>query len=238
MGQVVTVLDARVVPERTADLRAAYADAMRGPFPPGLVRTALLQHASDPAQWRIETVWESPEALAAMRQAPGKPRGVLIFEAAGARPVLTVFHAIDGLGNESQGADDRGPRQRWSVAPCLVVDDVVRTATYYRDTLGFHYDRFWNDPPSFCMVKRGGVVIMLAQAERGGAMRPNQVADPGRAALDAYLWIDDADALFAEFKAAGAMIVRDIGDRPYGCRDFDVEDCDGYRLCFGHDLEG
>ena len=43
-------------------------------------------------------------------------------------------------------------RPRWSVAPYLIVDDVVATANYYRDTLGFDYDRFWNEPPSFCMV--------------------------------------------------------------------------------------
>ena len=31
---------------------------------------------------------------------------------------------------------------------------------------------------------------------------------------------------------------RDGCDQPYGCRDFDVEDCNGYRLCFGQDIEG
>jgi len=53
-----------------------------------------------------------------------------------------------------------------------------------------------------------------------------------------YIWIDDADALYAEFKKQGVRIVRDICDQPYGCRDFDIEDCNGYRLCFGQDLEG
>ena len=51
-----------------------------------------------------------------------------------------------------------------------------------------------------------------------------------------YIWVDDADALYAEFKSKGVTIARDICDQPYGCRDFDVEDCNGYRLCFGHDL--
>ena len=62
---------------------------------------------------------------------------------------------------------------RWSIAPYFIVDDVVATANYYRDTLGFAYE--------------------------------------------------------------GS---RDICDQPYGCRDFDVEDCNGYRLCFGHNIEG
>lgn len=124
----------------------------------------------------------------------------------------------------------------WSIAPCFIVDDVVATATYYRDKLGFNYDRFWNEPPSFCMVRRSGIVIMLAQLERQGVMRPNHRVDPEGGALDAYLWIDDADALHAEFKSRDVKIVRDICNQPYGCRDFDIEDCNGYRLCFGQDL--
>ncbi len=78
-------------------------------------------------------------------------------------------------------------RQCWTCAPYFIVDDVVSTANYYRDKLGFHYERFWNDPPSFCMVKRNGVVIMLAQLETTGAMRPNHVADPEGGAWDTYI---------------------------------------------------
>jgi predicted enzyme related to lactoylglutathione lyase len=126
----------------------------------------------------------------------------------------------------------------WAIAPYFVVDDVVTTANSYRDALGFRYERLWGDPPTFCMVKRGGIVIMLSQLPRTGAMRPNHVADPAGEAWDAYIWVEDADALHAEFRSKGVKITRDVCDQPYGCRDFDVEDCNGYRLCFGHDLEG
>ena len=124
----------------------------------------------------------------------------------------------------------------WSIAPYFVVDDVVATANYYRDNLGFTYERFWNEPPSFCMVKRGGIIVMLAQLEQTGVMRPNRTVDPEGGAWDAYIWIDDADALLAEFKLKGANVSREIRDQPYGCRDFEVRDVDGYVLCFGHDL--
>jgi predicted enzyme related to lactoylglutathione lyase len=129
---------------------------------------------------------------------------------------------------------DPPARPRWSIAPYFLVDDVVVTAGYYRDKLGFGYERFWNDPPSFCMVERGGVVIMLAQVERPGAVRPNRLVDPEGESWDAYVWVDDADTLHAEFAAKGVRITRRIGDQPYGCRDFDIEDCNGYRICFGH----
>jgi hypothetical protein len=57
-----------------------------------------------------------------------------------------------------------------------------------------------------------------------------------RAAKD--LWVDSAHALCAEFKSKGVTIARDICDPPYGGHDFDVEDCNGYRLCFGQNIEG
>jgi predicted lactoylglutathione lyase len=76
---------------------------------------------------------------------------------------------------------------RWAVAPYFLVDDVVATANYYRDTLGFTFERFWGEPPCFCMVTRGGVVIMLSQSTSAGVMRPNHVADPKREAWDAYV---------------------------------------------------
>ena len=127
---------------------------------------------------------------------------------------------------------------RWTIAPYFIVDDVVGTANYYRDKLGFHYERFWGEPPRFCMVRRSGIIIMLGQLDNTGVMRPNHRAEPECDAWDAYVWVETADALYAEFKSRGVTIARDICDQPYGCRDFDVEDCNGYRLCFGHDTEG
>ena len=107
-------------------------------------------------------------------------------------------------------ADDIGAtRPRWSVAPYFIVD------------------RLWGEPASFCMVRRNGVVLMLSQLEAKGVVRPNRLADPEGSAWDAYIWVDDADDLSAEFKSRGVKITRDVCDKPYGCRDFDVEDCNG-----------
>src|SRR5919112_2823425 len=116
-------------------------------------------------------------------------------------------------------------RPRWSIAPYFIVDDVVSTANYYRDKLGFQYERFWGEPACFCMVWRSGVVIMLSQFETTGVVRPNSHVDPEHRAWDAYVWVDNADALYAEFKAKDVKIARDICDQEYGCRDFEVEEC-------------
>jgi heme-degrading monooxygenase HmoA len=86
---VLTILEATVAPPRTADLQAAFR-AAGAHVPPGFVRSHLISSAADPSHWRIETLWMSRDALAAMRQA-GTPAGVLMFRAAGAEPSLSIY---------------------------------------------------------------------------------------------------------------------------------------------------
>jgi heme-degrading monooxygenase HmoA len=93
---VLTVLEAQVVPGREAALQAAFAAAGDGPMPAGLVRSELLRDARDATRWRIQTWWASAEALQAMRGA-GTPAGVLMFRAADAEPVLSIFNIDDAL---------------------------------------------------------------------------------------------------------------------------------------------
>ena len=52
-------------------------------------------------------------------------------------------------------------------APILLVADVVASAEHYRDKLGFNFDRFWGDPPCFCMPQRDGHIVMLSQVGNG-----------------------------------------------------------------------
>jgi len=48
-------------------------------------------------------------------------------------------------------------KMRWSVAPYFIVDDVVATANFYRDKLGFHYERLWGEPPASMNEDEDGV---------------------------------------------------------------------------------
>ena len=88
---VLTILEASVSPDRTAELEAAFR-AATDQRPAGLIRSHLLCATADATRWRIETLWESAEALDAMRQSSATPAGVLMFRAAGAEPMLTIFH--------------------------------------------------------------------------------------------------------------------------------------------------
>jgi hypothetical protein len=54
--------------------------------------------------------------------------------------------------------------------------------------------------------------------------------------LDAYLFVEDADALYAEYVAKGVEVARGLANMPWNCREFVVKDCDGRLLAFGANL--
>ncbi len=86
---VVTMLRARVAPDREASLLEAYGDGT-GELPPFIVESFLLQAAGQ-EEWSIVTVWRSREDLEHYRASVDTPEGVRIFRAAGAEPGLTIF---------------------------------------------------------------------------------------------------------------------------------------------------
>ena len=51
--------------------------------------------------------------------------------------------------------------------------------------------------------------------------------------LDAYLLIEDADALYAEYADRGVEFTRALATTPWHSREFVVKDCDGRLLAFG-----
>jgi len=119
------------------------------------------------------------------------------------------------------------------IAPYFLVRDVVKAAEYYRDALGFTVRRYFGDPPTFCMPQRDDVVVMLSQTSDEAAIRPNAKAR-GDDSWDAYVWVDDADALFAEVSTRGARIAYPpCLQEEYRSREFAAFDLDGYRIAFG-----
>jgi uncharacterized glyoxalase superfamily protein PhnB len=124
----------------------------------------------------------------------------------------------------------------FGIAPYFIVDDIFQSAEFYRDKLGFEFNRIWGEPPQFVIVYRDGAQIMLKSIGSPGHVRPNHRVYPD-ACWDAYIRVKDADALYEELRSRGVKITRTIENEPYGCRDFDVEDNSGYILCFGQDLE-
>ena len=120
-------------------------------------------------------------------------------------------------------------------APVLLVRDVVKAADHYRDALGFAYDRFFGEPPSFVILKRDAMFLMLKQTPDPKHVVPHWTVSSGL--WDAYFWVDDAAALQAEMIGRGATIDYGLCDQPYGCREFGIRDLDGHDIGFGQILD-
>ncbi len=118
------------------------------------------------------------------------------------------------------------------IVPLFFTTDIPGTVAYYRDKLGFGCLGTWNDPPVYAFVARDRCAIHLRCAE---LPTPNAEKYEDEL-LDAYIYVDDADALYAEYAAKGVEFARQLGDMPWKCREFVIKDCDGRLLAFGSEL--
>jgi predicted enzyme related to lactoylglutathione lyase len=121
------------------------------------------------------------------------------------------------------------------IAPNFIVPDVVATAKYYCDVLGFTSVSYDGDPPVFALVEWGAVPIMFKSYPGVNVALSNQRVheDVG---WDAYLWVTDARRVCEEIRVRGGRITREIEETYYGCREFEIEDLNGLLLCFGEEL--
>ena len=121
----------------------------------------------------------------------------------------------------------RGTARLTGIAPQFLVDDLEVAIAYYRDRLGFALD--FNYDSFYAGVSRDGLVIHLKKASKLAGDREHRRQNEH---LDAYVAVTGVKTLHQELQTRGARITKPIGERPWACVDFYVEDADGYVLCF------
>jgi hypothetical protein len=92
------------------------------------------------------------------------------------------------------------------IAPQFFTTDIPGTLVYYKDKLGFECLGAWQDPPTYAIVARDQHAIHFRCAEPPTA-NPDKYTDE---LLDAYLLVEDADALYAEYAAKGVEFTRPL----------------------------
>jgi len=117
------------------------------------------------------------------------------------------------------------------IAPQFVVQDVVNTAEYYRDKLGFEILGYFFDPPVFAMVRRGAAEIHIGKSDND-EMQVNENVRRGLG-TDAYVFVEGINELHAELLANGVDIVEGPIKRIYNCIEITIKDCNGFQLVFG-----
>ena len=118
------------------------------------------------------------------------------------------------------------------IAPQFFTTDIPGTLAYYEGKLGFKCLGTWQEPPVYAIAARDEQAIHFRCAEPPTA-NPDKYSDE---LLDAYIAIEDVDALYAEYAARGVEFTRELGNTPWNSREFVVKDCDGRLLAFGASL--
>jgi len=118
------------------------------------------------------------------------------------------------------------------IIPLFFTMDIPGTLAWYKEKLGFECEGTWQDPPVYAIVARDERAIHFRCAAPPTA-NPDKYDDE---LLDAYVSVEDADALYAEYAAKGVELTRALANMPWNAREFVVKDCDGRLLAFGSNL--
>ena len=135
--------------------------------------------------------------------------------------------------DQDEEAEDGGI---YGVVPVFLVDEIVSTVEYYRDTLGFEVDYVYGDPPRYGSVSRGGAVVHFTKSDPPGRRNGVRRAGPGNG-VDAFFVVREVDVLHAQFAENGAVVITGPASHEYGMREFKIEDTNGYILVFASELD-
>lgn len=134
--------------------------------------------------------------------------------------------------------DDKGYGMH-ELTPVLPVKDVLATVAYYRDVLGWKMN--FSDA-DFARVSHYKASLCFAAAKpENRSWLP--LLENGEPLPTGYISIslghtdgsEDMDGLFREYQAKGVNIISEPTITPHGKREFEIEDCNGYRFTFSVD---
>ena len=111
----------------------------------------------------------------------------------------------------------------------LAVCNLNVSRQFYMEKLGFVED-FSVDGWAF--LSRGACRLRIGDCPEATPMSKTQDHS-----WFAYLHVDDARTLYAEYTSKGVEIWQHIQDKPWGMREFAIVTPDGHRLVFGEELE-
>jgi lactoylglutathione lyase len=122
--------------------------------------------------------------------------------------------------------------------PNLVVADVARSLTFYRDLLGFSVIATVPEeaPYVFTLLQRDGLDLFLNDAAAVRHEPGNTAAHVGKSGVSLYFDVEGIHALLESLKDRGT-IVAPLERKFYGVTEFSVTDPDGYLVTFAERLD-
>ena len=114
-------------------------------------------------------------------------------------------------------------RQLQQMLAELPLSNVPVGIAYYQDVLGFKINYAQDDIG--VMYRDDVTLLLITRTEKHTGIG------------SCYVYVRDADALYAELRAKGANVVGEPVSQPWGLRDFEVRDLEGNRIRFGQPFE-
>jgi DNA-binding MarR family transcriptional regulator len=200
-----------------------------------LVNRGYLERGEDPQDRRritleltargiqaVDAVYRGVEAVDVQLQERVSPEQIEAM-----RVVLHTLADIKSTSVASGAARRRTARQLQRFNPIFPVADLARALEHY-STLGFHAFAY-ADGNEYGFANREGTAVHLASDPDHG---------PSRNAAATYLYVRDADALYAEWSRPGiAGHTHPVGPTDYKLREGSHTDPDGNVIRFGSPIE-
>jgi uncharacterized glyoxalase superfamily protein PhnB len=112
-------------------------------------------------------------------------------------------------------------------ATILPTNNIEAGLEFYTNKLGFECTFQWEKPPTYVVLKRGGVSLHLALQD---------VLVDAQHHVKAYVFCQDIELIFQELQNKGVKFENEINDADYGMREFVLIDPSGHRIVFGQEL--
>ncbi len=114
--------------------------------------------------------------------------------------------------------------------PFLPVRDLRETVAYYRDTLGFSNEWFWEE--SDAGIERDEMHLLFNQnaefAER---------INTGERGFEVMWFVQNVEDIYAEFQEKGVTIAAELVEEPWGVKEFAFKDINGYYIRVAEGIE-
>lgn len=113
----------------------------------------------------------------------------------------------------------------FGIGPVFPVEDIQASVNYYHNELGFDIDFVMGEPPTHGSVTRCKVGIQFTKVTEpyNGKEYPGWM----------YFFTSNIDYLYEEYINKNVNITRDLKNHNHGMREFEIEDCNGFKLRFG-----
>jgi uncharacterized glyoxalase superfamily protein PhnB len=115
-----------------------------------------------------------------------------------------------------------------AILPHLTYRNVAEAIAWLTTVFGFTEHYRYGEPAQGAQMHFGDAWIMLNSPRAGR----NSPLDAGAGTQSLTIFVDDVDAHHRRSQLAGAKIVEDLNETPYGERQYGAEDLDGHHWLF------